>query len=192
MNRLNRAFSHKEIALILFLTLVLLVMVYYRLVYVPIQREIESYDTTQLETEIQVEEARAAQIQRMKEEIASGQGNYNGEVKTYDNQQGEINALNQLFANAEAYRVSARQPVANGNAVRRNVDLSFTVEDYATAERMIEEISNGDFRCLIGNVNITPVNVHELNAGRVSCSLTITFFETLAGTDNRDGLMIQS
>lgn len=192
MSRLNRAFSHKEIALILLLTLVLLVMVYYRFVYVPIQRDIASYDTTDLEAQIVVEQERSAQIQRMKEEIASGQENYNGEVMTYDNQEGEINALYEIFEDAESYHITARQPVANGNAVRRNLELSFTADSYRTAERIIWAIADCDSRCLIGNLSIRPDNREvDLEQGRVNVAMTVTFFETLAGTDNREGLLIQ-
>lgn len=192
MKNLNRAFSHKEIALILVLALILLVMVYYRLVYVPIQKEIASYDTTDLEAQILVEEGRAAQIERMKKEIASGQENYNGEVKTYDNQEGEINALHVIFENAETYHITARQPVANGNSVRRSIDLSFTTSSYETAEKIIRDIADCEYRCLIGNVSLRPDKVTDLNSGWVNCSLSVTFFETLSGTDNRDGLLIQS
>ena len=193
MSRLNRAFSHKEIALILFLTLVLLVMVYYRFVYVPIQREIESYDTTNLESQIIVEQGRAAKIRKMKEEIAAGHKNYNGEVKTYDNQEGEINTLYLIFEDAETYHITARQPVATGNAVRRNMDLSFTAASYETAEKIIYNISNSEYRCLIGNLVIRPgERMEDINSGKVNVTTTVTFFETLTGTDNRDGLLIQN
>ena len=41
MNAFNRAFTNREIAVILVLTLVLLALVFYRFVYAPMQEQLE-------------------------------------------------------------------------------------------------------------------------------------------------------
>lgn len=87
MNPLKRAFSKKEITLILLLTLGLLVLLYYRVVYLQIQDQLSQYDTADLEANIEIEQARAQQIQSMKAAIKEGKSGDNvSRLETYDSQ----------------------------------------------------------------------------------------------------------
>ncbi len=69
----------------LFLVLVFafLALLYYEVVYIPLNEQIASYDTTEIESEMQLEQARAQKIKAMNEEMAANKAESVGVVATY-------------------------------------------------------------------------------------------------------------
>lgn len=192
-SRLNYEFSKKELILLLSLTIICLVMIYYRFVYVPIQDRIASYNTASLEDQILVQQATAMKIQKMKDAIAEGQGSSLSEVVTYDNLKAEIIELNQIVSSASEFDFSFQQPYAEGNVVRRNITLTFTASDYENAEKIIKNLYNCRYRCQIGDLSIASTgNNRDVQTGEVRVSLQATFYETLYGATTTDGLIIVS
>ncbi len=208
MSILNRAFTNREIAIILLLTLILLVLVYVRFAYIPMQDQLDYYEseTAKLDSQILVEQGRARKIQEMQAQIETGLKEYPGEVKTYDNVKAEIDALNDILNSAKSFEVNFRQPTANGNNVRRRVDINFVARNYASARALIRQLHDCEYRCMITTLSMSPASrrfVHEngiyyytsytdLQNGDVSVSLSLTFYETRYGTDLTDGLLIES
>lgn len=207
MNALNRAFTNREIAVILLLTLILLVLVFYRFVYTPIQEKLEYYEieTANLDSKIQIEQGRAKKIQEMLAQIETGLKDYPGEVKTYDNVKPEIEALNGILNSAKSFTVSFQQPTANGNNVRRRVDIDFIAENYDRARTIIRNLHDCEMRGMIATLSLDPASrrfvsengiyyytsLTDLQSGDVSVNLSLTFYETRYGTDLTSGLLIQ-
>ena len=207
MSVLNRAFTNREIAVILLLTLILLVLVFYRFIYAPIQEQLEYYEaeTAALDTQIQLEQVRSAKIRQMRELIETGLKEYPGEVKTYDNVKTEIEELNGILSAAKSFEVSFQQPTANGNAVRRRVDINFVASSYASARTIILRLHDSEYRCMITTLSMNPdsrrfisengiyyyTSLTDLQTGDVKVNLSLTFYETRYGTDLTSGLLIE-
>lgn len=194
---MNRQLKKREIALIFVLTFILLGLVYYQFIFKSLKDAEVQYDTTEIETEIQTETVKAADIARMKKEIADNKGKETGVVESYDNIKNEINALNDIFADAVNFNLSFDQPVADGSAVRRNIGVSFTASDYATARKIIVALHDCRYRCLITDLSITPASLQntdgsegDINNGAVAVNLNVTFYETLYGASSTDGLQV--
>ena len=208
MSVLNRAFTNREIAIILLLTLILLVLAFYRFFYIPMQERLDylENETANVDMQIQVEQGRARRIQEMLEQIEIGIKEYPGEVMTYDNVKSEIDVLNGILNSAKSFEVTFQQPTANGNNVRRRVNINFVARNYASARAIIRQLHDSEYRCMITTLSMSPASrrfVHEngiyyytsytdLQNGDVSVSLTLTFYETRYGTDLTDGLLIES
>lgn len=207
---LNRNLKKSEIALILVLVAALLGLLYYQFVYKEQQASISRYDTAELENQIMIEQARAAQIRSMQDEIElnqSDESTVTGVVESYNNLKAEIRELNNIFGDAEAFNFGFDQAVATGDAVRRKISANFTAKDYATAKQMLTKLHNSQYRCLIRDINISTTTSSRyynnqtnsyynlepnLNRGPVAVSFTVTFYETLYNATTTDGLLIEN
>lgn len=190
---LNRDLTRKELALVLALALAFLGLVYYRFVYVSVQDQIAEYDTSELETEITIEQTKARNLEMMLEEIEANKGNETGEVATYDNIKNEIDLLNDILMASSEYQLGWEQPEADGDTVRRNVAISYTAGDYEMALDIIRQIYQSKYRTLIRSASLTPYGSgkeQNLEDGPVSVSMNVTFYETLNGASSTDGLVI--
>ena len=154
--KLNYSFSKREIALILVLVLVLIGLLYYRFVYLGISAQVEQYNTEDLEMQIQMEQLQLIEWQKMKDEIDNVGKVSTSSLETYDNQKAEINLLNDIFEPVISYNFSFQKPAAKGDTVRRNVSVSFTAIDYASAQEIIAQLHNSKYRVLIHDISITP------------------------------------
>lgn len=197
-NVLNHTFTKKETAILLILVALLLAMGYYQFVYKWQQKAIAQFDTTDIETAIAQEQAKAIQIKRMQEEIASGKKEKTGIVETYSNLKAELRTLNDIFGDALNFDFSFDQAVADGDAVRRTITCTVTAASYQEAKGMLRQLHDCEYRCLIGDVSISPSGTdresgdRNLNAGNVTMNFSVTFYETLYGAKSTDGLQIRS
>ena len=194
---MRKSFGKREWAVFIILSVILLALVYYQLIYRAVENAKVKYDTTELEMQIQSEQIKAADIARMKAEIAANKGNETGVVESYDNIKKEIIALNDILADAVNFSLSFDQPVADGSAVRRNIGVSFTASDYAAARKIIVALHDCRYRCLITDLSITPASLQntygsegDINNGAVAVNLNVTFYETLYGAASTDGLQV--
>jgi hypothetical protein len=195
---LNHTFTRKETAILLILVALLLAMGYYQFVYKWQQKAIAQYDTTDIETAIAQEQAKAIQIKRMQDEIVSGKKEKTGLVETYSNLKAELRTLNDIFGDAQNFDFSFDQAAADGDAVRRTIVCTVTASSYKEARRMLLQLHDCKYRCLIGDVSISPSGTgresgdKNLNEGAVSVNFSVTFYETLYGAASTDGLQIQN
>lgn len=194
---LNRKFTKGETALILVLVALLLGLLYYRFVYTWIEDSLTQYDTTELEDQLMIDQARAMQMRQMQDEIDADKSEQIGVVETYNNQKAEIVELNDIFADANTFNFSFDQAVANGNTVRRNFSGTYTADSYAQAKAMLTDLYHCRYRCLIRDISIAPNNRensddNSLASGGVTVSFTATFYETLYGASTTSGLVIEN
>ncbi len=102
-----------------------------------------------------------------------------------------MNALNGIVGKASTYNFSFQDPVGSGSTVRRNIDISFTANNYSDAETIIRELYSCEYRLLIQDMTISPVTYDDLETGDVSVNMTVTFFETTDGASTTEGIVWQ-
>ena len=195
---MNRKLKRREITIIFVLTAVLLGLIYYQFIYKAVKQAETDYDTTELDTEILTEQTKMANKLQMEAEIEANKGNETGVIATYDSIKGELNALNDILADAETFNLSFDQPTATDDAVRRVVAVSFTAADYNTAKTILTNLRDCSYRCLIGDVSMTTTTLsgssstsQDLSSSAVAVDLTVTFYETLYDSDTTEGLVIE-
>ena len=153
---MSHQFTKKETVLLLLLTALIMGLLYYQFVYKDIQNKKAMYDSAAIEDEILSEQTKRAQIDKMKKEIEENQNNENaGYVATYDNQKAEITSLNDILAEADTFSLGFDKATAVDDAVRRNINVSFTAKDYRTAKAIISALHDSEYRCLIRDLTIT-------------------------------------
>ncbi len=77
--------------------------------------------------------------------------------------------LSGILSKSENYNIRFGTVTSDENAISRQIILEYTCSDYKTAKGILEEIYNGQFPCVLGNVHIS-------NKG-ATMSLYITYFE---------------
>lgn len=195
---LNRAFSKREKVVLLILSVILLSLIYYRFVYINVNRRIAGADTTAIEDMILSEQQKAQSIENMQAEMEKAQSEGNGLVSTYDNFKAEANALNAIFAQADSFNFSFDRPVADGDAVRRVISIVFSASDYVVARNILQQIHDCPYRTLISDISINAVrqSKNDVNYAEdpsiytdaVQGSLKVTFYETLYDAKTVAGL----
>ena len=189
--KLNRAFTKREIVLFLIGAALLIALFYWRVAYIPLQDELASYDTTDVEAQIAQEQAKAAQIKKMQDALANNEAVSVGEIATYDNLTNEINELNTIVSGTTSFNFDFKDPYMQGTTVRRDIDLTFTAANLSAAESVISQLYGCKYRLLIGNMTLQDANgSSNLQNGPVTADVSVTFFETTVGAQDLSGLMV--
>jgi cell division protein FtsL len=190
-NMMSREFTRREKILLLIMCVLLIGILYFQFVYKPARESIKKYDTAKLETQLLTEQTKASSIKKMNREMASNKAGNAGVVASYNNVKNEIKALNDIFAGARTFNMEFSPATKDGDAVRRNIDISFTAGSYNAAENILKKLYNCKYRCLIRTINITSTG-SGVQSGAVTGTLKVTFFETLYNADTKDGLTEES
>jgi len=189
--KLNRAFTKRELILLLIGAALLIALFYWRVVYIPLQDELASYDTTDVEAQIAQEQAKAEQIKKMQEAVENNQAISVGEIASYDNLTNEINELNTIVSGTTSFNFDFKDPYMQGTTVRRDIDLTFTAANLSAAESVISQLYGCKYRLLIGNMTLEDADGSEsLQNGPVTADVSVTFFETTVGATDLSGLMV--
>ena len=135
------------------------------------------------EIELMMEQQKAMQIQSMEQEMAilKESGSL---VPTYNNIKSTIRELNDIFDGAQEYHFEFGKAVRDGDAVRRDISITFSASSYARAEAIIQKLHDCKYRCLIRTLSISSGN----ESGGVSASLQVTFYETMYEASSTLGL----
>ena len=188
---LNRSFSTREKVLLLILAIVLVVGAYYFLVVKNVADTLAANqaELEEVQAQIDAQTALAQARTRMESELSElGDGQSLPEVAVYDNIRNELNELNGLMASATSYDLTFDQPRLDGDLVRRDVKVSFTVPDYRSALDMVSKLENGSYRCLINDVTLTGKLLADGSVDGVAATLDVTYLETTKGSANLSGL----
>ncbi len=189
--KLNRAFTKRELVLLLIGAALLIALFYWRVAYIPLQDELASYDKTDVEAQIAQEQAKAAQIKKMQDALANNEAVSVGEIATYDNLTNEINELNTIVSGTTSFNFDFKDPYMQGTTVRRDIDLTFTAANLSAAESVISQLYGCKYRLLIGNMTLQDADgSSNLQNGPVTADVSVTFFETTVGAQDLSGLMV--
>ncbi len=189
MRVLSREFSRAEKILLALLAVVLIALLYYQFVHVPVTDALTRAATekTELESELLVAQAKEAKLIKMQQEIDSISAD--GSLKSmpsYNNSRNVTSLLNDVLGSL-GYSITFSNVTRNGDQVRRNITLAFTAPEFADVQRVLRELTDSEYRCLIGDMNCTR-NVDRFDVVTFRVAATVTFYETMVGGTADAGL----
>lgn len=189
---LKHKFSLRETLLVVLAAMLGLGIFYYQFVYKEYQNALKQYDNTTIEDQTTILLAKANKMQVMQNYIDQHEDETTGEVACYNNLANEIDALATIL-NETSSNVSINwsEPYLTDTIVRRNADISFHVSSYQEAKNIIQNIANLQYKCVISSLSISGTNTTNIDTtDDVTVSMQVTFFETIDGAENINGLVI--
>lgn len=143
----------------------------------------------EVQDQIAAQDTVAAMREKMQSELEKmGQVEKLPVIATYDNLRNELDQLNAALASTSSYDLKLTQPVLTGETVRRVVTLTFTTPSYDAATAVLEALQNGKYRCVITDFSMTGKMLADGTIESVSSTLNVTYYETIAGSANTNGL----
>ena len=134
-----------------------------------------------MELELVTVQARLGQLDGMKTELEEISSKAHASIMgSYNNSKAEMKMLNDILEAADDYSISFNDLTRDGDQVRRNFTLQFTAANYDTMTKIISQLTEGKYRCLLGNVQCSSEN-GDVRVGQISVSATATFYETMVG-----------
>lgn len=195
---MNRKFTAREAWLLLLLSVMLLALFYYLALYRPVNLEVERCAALQVpvEEDLELQMMKAARKKKMVDELENAPEKQQGELLPYNNIKNEITDLYEALSPAATYNLSFSEAVALGNIVRRDISISFQADTYQKVRSILEQMHSSPYRCILKDLSIS-VNKSRGEAGGMSAAelinvnVNITFYETLVGAENTNGLVFE-
>ena len=184
MKVLSRDFTTKEKILLVILAVILVGLTYYQFFDKPVREATEKAvaEKANLEMELVELEARLANLKKMQAELDSMEGMENVRIMPSYNAIKQINSLLNDVLGKLGYSITFNNATRSGDQVRQRISMSFRCPDLDTAVRVLTDLQNGEFRCLIEDLSVSmSTNTNTDSDDRVSVSTTITFYETMVG-----------
>lgn len=187
---LKHKFSLRETILLCIAAVLALGIFYYEAIEKNYQKAFQQYDTTNMQSEMDLLDVKEAKMRSMESYIEEHSDANQGEVAVYNNLANEIDALaNILQPTASNVSIQWAEPYLTDTIVRRNADITCTVPSYVIAESVIDQIVNLQYKCIISSLSISSSDTMSVETSTgVSVSMTVTFFETIDGAGNTNGL----
>ena len=195
---MNRKFTAREAWLLLLLSVMLLALFYYLALYRPVNLEVERCAALQVpvEEDLELQMMKATRKKKMVDELENAPEKQQGELLPYNNIKNEITDLYEALSPAATYNLSFSEAVASGNIVRLDISISFQTENYQKVRSILEQMHSSPYRCILKDLSIS-VNKSRGEAGGMSAAelinvnVNITFYETLVGAENTNGLVFE-
>lgn len=174
--------SAREMVMLAFLVVLLIGVGYYMGFYTPLQQEMSSIasQSANVDTQITTAMTKVVKMDEMQaelDEIFARPADEITEIAPYDNKEVVLNQLYGILARTQDYSLNFTDPDVNADGtVRRNISMSFRCADYTAAKRVIKDLTDSQWRCLVSNLAITSEAGNMLEDA-VTVSATITFFE---------------
>ena len=176
MKVMSREFTRAEKVLIVVLAVVLFGLLYYKFVFLTTNDVVQTLkseaETTQ--TELDIANAKLAKLQKMDQALAENDDM--SIMESYNNSKEETAFLNKALSDVEDYSITFSDITKDGNQIRRSFALQFVTSTYQQALDVVSEISYGEYRCLVDDINYTLSD-----SNKIYIDLTATFFETMVG-----------
>ena len=184
MKKLNREFTTREKLLILLLCLILVGLAYYQFVDQPVRTALNNAhaERDSLNTELVAVNAKLTVMRRMRDEMEDiTAGGTVSEMKSYNNSKPEIALLNDILRGTPDYTITFADVTRDNDQIRRNFSLTFVSDKYASIQRIVKQLSESPYRCLIGDLKISVTRGKTMEEGPINVNATATFFETMVG-----------
>ena len=191
MKVLSRDFTTKEKLLLLLLSLILVGLAYYQFVDQPVRTAINNAhaERDSLSMELTAVQAKLVVMRRMRDEMEDiTAGGTVSEMKSYNNSKAEIALLNDILRGTPQYSINFANVTRDGDQIRRNFTLTFTTESFDTVVRVLRQLEQSPYRCLIGDLKISAARGGSIRLGTITVTATATFFETMVGGTADAGL----
>lgn len=184
MKNMNREFTTREKLLILLLCLILVGLAYYQFVDQPVRTALNNAhaERDSLLTELTAVNAKLTVMRRMRDEMEDiTAGGTVSEMKSYNNSKPEIALLNDILRGTPDYTITFADVTRDNDQIRRNFSLTFVSDKYASIQRIVKQLSESPYRCLIGDLKISVTRGKTMEEGPINVNATATFFETMVG-----------
>ena len=179
MRFMSREFKNSEKLLLAFLAMILIGLFYYRFIDIPVRDAITSAeaDNALIQSEMDMLEIRIMQLRGIRDNLTemeeSGELTY---MPSYNSSKAEVAFLNEILADTIVYTITFADVSRIGNQIRRNFTLQFQTRNYDEARRVMARLSNGKYRCLVGDIRCSMDKDKA-----VTINTTATFYETMVG-----------
>ena len=175
---MKRKLSPREWMLLGVLAVLVIVVGYIMLFYMPTT---EARDRALADTESTKQQTEAARVrltekrrmERELDEIFAANPNPLG-LADYDNLQPVMVELNTILAATKSYSLNFSTVDATQSIIRREISITFTCDSYATARIVLQRLHDSIYRCMLNRVSITRGRSYD---GSTSVSGSIVFFE---------------
>lgn len=189
---LKYKFSNREIILLLIAAMLGLGLVYYSVILKSYNENVTKYDTSNLQVELSVSDAKLTKYEDMKNYIDKYEDVYLGSVVSYDN-------LVNLFANFSdvldkkvgAVEITLNDPVEIDTVVRRNATIKYTAKNNEVVNNILRELVNSPYRLIINKMTVASTGENLNDSEAVSVNMELTFFETTKDAKYNYGLVSQ-
>lgn len=186
MEAVKRFLKKRGWMLISVAAVIALVVLYILFVDRPIRSGMETVEkvTPLLETEAERVTRELTELHRMQSELEKIQTGEEEEsyMPSYNSSKEELDFLNQTLSWAEDYYIGFDQVTRTGDQIRRGFSLQFKTSNFASAVSILNDIEQGENRCLVGDVSFSPTEKGgSLMDGGVQVSCSATFYETVVG-----------
>lgn len=179
MKVMSREFTRSEKILIVVLAVVLFGLLYYKFVFLTTDSVVQSLkaeaDSTQ--SELDIANAKLAKLEKMEEELDSMKYSRDtSRMESYNNSKRETAFLNRVLSDVPDYSISFEEVTRDKDQIRRSFSLQFVTNTYGEAVDVVSDLSYGEYRCLVDDINYTLAE-----SNKIYINLTATFFETMVG-----------
>ena len=184
MKNMNREFTTREKLLILLLCLILVGLAYYQFVDQPVRTALNNAhaERDSLLTELTAVNAKLTVMRRMRDEMEDiTAGGTVSEMKSYNNSKPEIALLNDILRGTPDYTITFADVTRDNDQIRRNFSLTFVSDKYESIQRIVKQLSESPYRCLVGDLKISVTRGKTMAEGPINVNTTATFFETMVG-----------
>ncbi len=186
MNILTRKFSTREKILLAVLVIIIVAALYYMFIYQPLTASLNNSKSNAqaLEQQLVALDIKVEQIKNMQKSIEeyADNGHIVSIMPSYNAGKQELVFLNSTLAASEDYYVGFTNITRQGNQIRREFSLKFTVDRYSDAENIINILEHSDLRCLISDFSVKPVEQDgRVETDEVEANCVATFYETMFG-----------
>lgn len=190
---LKYKFSNREIILLLIAVILGLGLVYYSVILKSYNENVAKYDTSNLQVELSVVDAKLVKYENMKKYIEKNENVKVGSVVSYDN-------LVNLFANftdvldkkVANISITLNDPVELDGIVRRKATISFVANNNDIVNNVLSNIIESDYRVVVDKVQVSvDEESGNLSSGKVKANFELTFFETTKDAKYNYGLVSQ-
>lgn len=181
---MNRAFTQREKILLLILTVMLLVLAYFKGFYQPLEERSEAAQLAQSNAldELTFEQTKNQRMNAMQKELddLKAQGVLeDAVVPNYDNVENVMVQLNSILSAAVDYQLTFSDVQDTGDGLMsRPVQMTFTAVNYAQARKILDDLYHCYYRCALSDLSIAGQN-DIANDTQVSVSVTATFLEKI-------------
>ena len=173
---LTRPFTTREKVMIAILAVIILALGYYKLFYEPVQDDISSYESEQLEYEtlIAAQGASVARLNSLRAAVEQYEAEGVEPIPSFDNLSPLMVQLSSVLdSRTTEYSLSFASTTSSDYVVLRPISISFTARSYSAACGVIEALSEG-YPCIITNVSVSTAE-----DGTASSTLEVYYYEIM-------------
>ena len=156
----------REKVLMGILGVLVLFCVYYFVFLIPTTEKLDACinENLTIEEQLVIYDATAEKKSMMETELEAIFNGEKGNVKelpAYDNSQNVMNQLSFILSDAEEYEISFSGVEEVDSTVRRGVSLNFTCKTYEVAKRILKDISESEYRCILKDLYLNCKESNE-------------------------------